>query len=658
MNSKEALVAEAVEALKKIGVNCTLWGETDVRIHCEFLDATWGSGNKQILYDAAVLYDETKQEIMMWELTKESGGGFSFGSSSESSFQTGKTLFRKVKSVQYGVDGQAYEINLDIGAIAKVFKDISKQHHWKFHTVLNKNKALYSAGSPVDVPVGAGGNHPVNPPADQPVSQQVSQQVSQPVSQPVNQQVNQPTNGNRAPKEKQFKPLLFWIPFVLLAALVLILIIGQSGIVFTVGSLVIMVLLILMRKKIGVGLLHTLVGFVATTIVLFIVFAVSVTLMDSKSSETSQNSEVAVTTEATIETVAEAAADNSNIAVAGGFSRTVDSVTLAPVEKTTKFTQDDMAIYFSVLCKAVPKNAELMVNWYLNGSLAMTVGPEKFSEGLTDRYYTASLTKGAEPFPVGDYKVEFIFSLDGKSIFSATDLCEVVASSSASSDNAILFEDAFQRADGDVAGSAWREVKMRNGTGNTQTVMEAGDSPWRITGNALSYVGTGNGTYTEDYIQTVDTYPIENVLVEFELKGSVATSLGYVGPGAFWAPDPEVRLGGFSTSDPSKGLIGVQASYGWETGGTSGLAYWLAGGAQSTKETFGGLNQEGFVKHAFIVKEGMLYYTVGDGEPQAYQLKNLPEPGAKRHLSFDVRYYDNLVPFSVAIKNLKITQLP
>lgn len=84
--------------------------------------------------------------IYMYEKTTEVGHGLSFGGHSGSSFQSGKTLFRKVKSVQYSLDGKAYEYTLDLGAIPKAVKETARQYGWKFKTVLSKNKAMYPAG--------------------------------------------------------------------------------------------------------------------------------------------------------------------------------------------------------------------------------------------------------------------------------------------------------------------------------------------------------------------------------------------------------------------------------------------------------------------------------------------------------------------------------
>ena len=82
--------------------------------------------------------------MYFWEYTKESGSGISFGSDYDMSFQSGATVYRKVKSVGYGIDGKAYEYTFDLGAITKAFKETVKKHGWKFKVVLKREKAAYS----------------------------------------------------------------------------------------------------------------------------------------------------------------------------------------------------------------------------------------------------------------------------------------------------------------------------------------------------------------------------------------------------------------------------------------------------------------------------------------------------------------------------------
>lgn len=140
---KQPILYEISESLKALGVPFHYGYGTDIMVNTDFLDAKWSSGNKRIHYEALILANESERSVYMYELTAETGGGYSFGMSSDSSFQAGKTLFRKVKSIQYGLDGKAYEYAFDLGAISKAVKAAAKRAGWKFKTVIRKDKALY-----------------------------------------------------------------------------------------------------------------------------------------------------------------------------------------------------------------------------------------------------------------------------------------------------------------------------------------------------------------------------------------------------------------------------------------------------------------------------------------------------------------------------------
>ncbi len=143
---KQQILSEIGSKLSALGIPVQNGNGADITINTEFLDAGWSTGNKKISYEASVFANEQDNVIYMYEKTTEVGHGLSFGGGSGSSFQSGKTLFRKVKSVQYGLDGKAYEYTLDLGAIPKAVKETAKQYGWKFKTVLNKNKAMYPPG--------------------------------------------------------------------------------------------------------------------------------------------------------------------------------------------------------------------------------------------------------------------------------------------------------------------------------------------------------------------------------------------------------------------------------------------------------------------------------------------------------------------------------
>ena len=145
--SRQAIIQQIVQELSTIGIPCVVGQGSDISIQVELLDASWGTGKKKIGYEASILVDESARTLSMWEKTTESGSGFSGGFSGESSFQSGTTLMRKVKSIQYGPDGKSYEYNLNLGAIPKTAKEAAKAFNWSFRTVLRREKAEYQPGA-------------------------------------------------------------------------------------------------------------------------------------------------------------------------------------------------------------------------------------------------------------------------------------------------------------------------------------------------------------------------------------------------------------------------------------------------------------------------------------------------------------------------------
>lgn len=140
---KNELMQEIETQLSTIGVSVTKGGQTDLSIDVELLDASFSTGKKKIHYESMILLDEADKTIRMYEKTTEISAGVSFGASAQSSYQTGSTLFRKVKSIQYGPEGKVFEYNFDIGAIPKTVKTAAQAHGWKFKTVIMKKKAMY-----------------------------------------------------------------------------------------------------------------------------------------------------------------------------------------------------------------------------------------------------------------------------------------------------------------------------------------------------------------------------------------------------------------------------------------------------------------------------------------------------------------------------------
>lgn len=138
---KNEVVQEIFEKLELMGLVPTRGGASDIAVDCELLDAKGGSGEKKIRYENAILVDEKERTIFIYEKTVEKSKGFSFGSSSESTFQSGKTLSRHVKGVFIGTNGAQVSYDFDIGEISKAIKSIAENNGLKFKTVIRRKSA-------------------------------------------------------------------------------------------------------------------------------------------------------------------------------------------------------------------------------------------------------------------------------------------------------------------------------------------------------------------------------------------------------------------------------------------------------------------------------------------------------------------------------------
>ncbi|MEN6636821.1 MAG: hypothetical protein ABFC56_13290 [Clostridiaceae bacterium] len=140
---KQDLLLEIENQISALGMNPVKGDKTDLSIDAELLDASFSLGKKKLKYEAMILLDEEKKTVRMYEKTTELSAGVSFGMSAETSFQSGSTLMRKVKCVQYGPEGKVFEYNFDLGAITKAVKAAAKEHGWAFQTVILKKNAMH-----------------------------------------------------------------------------------------------------------------------------------------------------------------------------------------------------------------------------------------------------------------------------------------------------------------------------------------------------------------------------------------------------------------------------------------------------------------------------------------------------------------------------------
>ncbi len=141
---KQQILAQITQAFSALGVAFTKEEASDLEIHTEFVNAGWSTGKKKFRYDAFIRLDENEKTAYFWQKTIESSAGISFSGGFETATQTGGTVMRKVKIVEYGPEGKVVEQTINLGDIAKAVKKAAKENGWKFRTALRQEKAKYA----------------------------------------------------------------------------------------------------------------------------------------------------------------------------------------------------------------------------------------------------------------------------------------------------------------------------------------------------------------------------------------------------------------------------------------------------------------------------------------------------------------------------------
>ncbi|HPX92804.1 MAG TPA: hypothetical protein PK646_04280 [Bacillota bacterium] len=144
---RQSILCEISEGLKARGVPLHCGYGTDIMVNAEFLDAKWPVDDRRVHCEVLILANENHRVVYMYGRAAEINGYHSFGVSADVPIESGKTLHREVKRVQYGPDGQAHEYAFDLGAIPETVEESARRAGWKFRTVTNKKKALYPAAS-------------------------------------------------------------------------------------------------------------------------------------------------------------------------------------------------------------------------------------------------------------------------------------------------------------------------------------------------------------------------------------------------------------------------------------------------------------------------------------------------------------------------------
>ncbi len=270
---KDNILSQIVSSLEKSGVQAKVSDITDLSIDMEFLDAKWSTGEKKISYEASILINESDSTIYMYEKTAESGSGFGFGMNTDSTVQSGATLFRKVKAVTYGPEGEVINIEIDLGIIPKTVKEIAKENGLKFKTVIFKKKALYPNGIKPSVVQNMSKeekNIEQKEIKEEKKVEEVQQSIIQPIEKPVEQ------SEQKVIKEKAPKSLIIAVGVLSVITLLFYLLVSVNLVGWVLGTGVI-VGLYLLAKKIGKPVITYLL-LIPAFIVLFFIMALT---MDS-----------------------------------------------------------------------------------------------------------------------------------------------------------------------------------------------------------------------------------------------------------------------------------------------------------------------------------------------------------------------------------------
>lgn len=140
----EEIINEIITAIKLLNLPYEI-NNNLIKIKAELLDATSSVNIKKIQFECLIYFVAKNKNLLYFQKIEESSSGLVFAKSFESYSQSGSSLNKKVKFVQYGIDGKEYSYSFDLGQLQKSVKEISKKHNAKFKNVISRKKIEKSA---------------------------------------------------------------------------------------------------------------------------------------------------------------------------------------------------------------------------------------------------------------------------------------------------------------------------------------------------------------------------------------------------------------------------------------------------------------------------------------------------------------------------------
>lgn len=137
---KEKIIQTIKEELSVFGLDFVDNNDADLIFEKIFVSKTWLGGSKSIEYKLYIGIHMNDQAIYFQERVSEKGKGFSFGSNLSTESQMNTTVYRTLKANMIGLDGKAYEIDVNLGDIIKSLKQVAYKYNFKFKEVLMLSK--------------------------------------------------------------------------------------------------------------------------------------------------------------------------------------------------------------------------------------------------------------------------------------------------------------------------------------------------------------------------------------------------------------------------------------------------------------------------------------------------------------------------------------
>ena len=192
---------------------------------------------------------------------------------------------------------------------------------------------------------------------------------------------------------------------------------------------------------------------------------------------------------------------------------------------------------------------------------------------------------------------------------------------------------------------SWRQRAAEN-----NNVAYRGTNNWVTSGGTLSFSETGSGSYVEDFIESTQTFAVEGIRIEWEMRATVGTRLGYVGP--------YVLLTQSSGTGWNSIGIGAQVFYRWESAGTNGAVIHAGRSGNpviTSNPSVPGVNDNTFARHVVAVSNHVVTWTVNGQTMASADMGPVAPEITSMRLMIGARLYDSGVAQTIDIRNLAVT---